>query len=243
MNLPKLTSIAFAALLGVSAQAQIITNYGQVVYPDSAWNGNWEGSGQAINNSFPWAAQTFTAPTAGPIYAYNVQFNVQNGATPSFTTAIYEWNNSTSTLGSLLSDTTATFDFTSNSGFNIYGANVVTNPGIGTVSLNVGAMYAIVIRRTDGGTSGIVQTGITNDAAEGTPYDGGTAFRSTNGTTFAAFPGGISDYAFWLSFDPNSLSPVPEPAVNGAIIGATLVAGLITWRRRNNKSAAPVAAA
>jgi hypothetical protein len=42
--------------------------------------------------------------------------------------------------------------------------------------------------------------------------------------------------AFWISFDPASLSPVPEPAVNGAIIGGLFVSGLLAWRRYGRKS-------
>lgn len=240
MKTSTLLAVFFAAFISVSAQAQIITNYGDTTYPGYGYGGNWDGSGNAVNNANPWAAQTFTAVSSTPIFAYNVQFNVQNGATPSFTTAIYEWTGSG--LGSIVANTTATFVFDTNSGFNPYGANVITNPGIGTVSLNAGSIYAIVIQRTDGGATGIVQTGFTSNI-DGTPYSGGAAYRSADGSTFSTV--GAGDYAFWISFESDILSPtVPEPAVNGAIIGALFVAGVIGWRRygKNAAASAPTAA-
>lgn len=244
-----LASFIFAALLGVSAQAQIITNYGDATYgAGSNWSGgSWDGaSGKSISNSTAplvgrWAAQTFTAPAAAgaTIYAYNFQLNV-NAATPTFTASIYEWSSSSgTTVGAPLAGTTTTFTVSS-SGFGLYGLNLVTNPGAG-VALTPGATYALVLTRTDLSTSGLVQYGY-DDTGSSNPgngeYAGGGAFRSSDGITYSSL--GANDMAFWISFDPNSLSPVPEPAVNGAIIGGVFVLGLVGYRRYGRKaSAAP----
>jgi hypothetical protein len=246
MTISKLTTLVFAAVASVVGHAQIITNYGQsYLYEDSNWNGNWTGSGQSVSNSTPlWAAQTFTATTSGPIYAYNVQLKALGSAQPTFTTSIYEWTGSG--LGAHIANTDATFAFTTNDDFGAYGSNVVTNPGLGTVALNAGSLYAIVIQRTDGGV-GTAQIGVTNDFEEsGIAYSGGMAYRSTNGTTYTTVAGGIADFAFWVSFSPTSLSPVPEPAVNGVIIGALFVTGLIArrrhWKRADSDSSVAGAA-
>ncbi|CAM3056832.1 hypothetical protein [Rariglobus hedericola] len=243
MKLLKLSSLAFAALLSVSAHAQIITNYGQSTYPGSPWNGNWSGAGTDIAAG-NWYAQTFIAPTTAAVFAYNIQFNVLNGATPSFTTSIYTWTGTT--LGTLVDFTSASFAYTNDSGFSPVGANVITNPGIGSTALDAGQVYALVIHRTDAGTSGIAQVGSANynPLSPGIAYAGGSAFVSGNGSTF--FDLGSTDFAFWVSFESDVLSPtVPEPAVNGAIIGALFVTGLFVWRRYGKKGAAsaPVATA
>lgn len=253
MKLSTQVTVFFAALLGVTAQAQIITNYGQATYSAAAnagvnygpWNGTWDGSsGKAINNSGSvgrWAAQTFIAPTSGSttVYAYNFQLN-SNISTAAFTSSIYTWTGTT--IGTLV-DPSTTASFTVGSvGFNPYGMNTVTNPGFG-VTLTPGATYALVLNRTDLGTTGIVQYGYDTtgtDAPGSGEYTDGGAFRSTNGTTFTALTG--NDMAFWISFNSNSLSPVPEPAVNGAIIGGVFVAGLMVWRRYGRKSAVPAPA-
>ncbi|MFA6289719.1 MAG: hypothetical protein WC661_20240 [Opitutaceae bacterium] len=249
MKRTTLVTLFFAALLGVSAQAQIITNYGQGTYAAGAgdngpisygtWDGSWDGqTGRTINNTGSvgrWAAQTFIAPTSGSstLYAYNFQLNSTVNA--SFTTSIYEWTGTTT--GTLVAGTTTSF--TASGTFNPYGMNLVTNPGFG-VTLTPGATYALVLNRTDLGVSGTVQFGYDTTGAD-TPgsgeYTGGGAFKSTTGVGAYTALGG-NDMAFWISFDAASLSPVPEPAVNGAIIGGLFVAGLLTWRRYGRKAAA-----
>lgn len=243
MNFSKLTSLAFAALLSVSAHGQIITNYGQGgVYSGSNWNGNWDGStGQAVNASpgvGAWWAQTFTAPVAGSttLYAYNFQLNIQSGTLPSFTVGIYEWSGSS--FGSGVANTGALFNSVADQNFSAYGTNVLANGGTGTV-LSPGALYAIVVHRTDTSTTGTVQVGM-DYGFSGTPYSGGGAYSSTTGSTFSPVGFGTSDLAFWVSFDPNSLSPVPEPAVSGSLIGAAFVGALLMRRRRKQKAAPAV---
>lgn len=242
MKTTTLTAVFFAAFISVSASAQILTNYGAATYPDMNYGGSWDGSsGRAINNggNGRWAAQTFIAPTSGSttIYAYNFQLNITGGATASFTTAIYEWSGNT--IGALVGDTSATFSNLTSYDFAPLGANIVNNPGIGA-TLVAGNLYALVINRTDLGTTGTVQIGY--DTSEGDnpgsgEYTDGQAFRSSTGTgSFSALGGGVADFAFWVSFDPNSLSPVPEPAVNGAIIGALFVTALATRRRYSKKA-------
>ncbi len=240
MKRTTLVTLFFAALLGVSAQAQIITNYGPATYgPTSNWSGTWDGSGAAnisnLGSVGRWAAQTFIAPSTpgATVYAYNFQLGV-SGTSANFTTAIYQWTGSTT--GSLVTGTDTSFTVTS-AGFNIYGVNNITNPGFG-VSLTPGATYALVLYRSDLGTTPTVQYGFdtTGVFSPGTgDYTNGGAFKSTNGTTYTALTG--ADMAFWISFDPASLSPVPEPAVNGAIIGGLFVAGLMAWRRYGRKAA------
>jgi len=126
--------------------------------------------------------------------------------------------------------------------------NTVTNPGFG-VTLTPGATYALVLNRTDLGATGIVQYGYdtTGFDAPGTgEYTDGGAYRYNGangfnpGTTYTSLS--PNDMAFWISFNSNSLSPVPEPAVNGAIIGGVFVAGLMVWRRYGRKSAVPAPA-
>lgn len=247
MNFLKLSSIAFAALVSVSAaSAQIITNYGQTIYPGSAWSGNWQGAGEDTQPG-RWYAQTFIPPASSTsnsqqIFAYNVQFNIQNGATPSFTTAIYEWDASTLTLvGNALEHTTANFTFSTDSGFNIYGANVITNPGIGTAFLDPAKTYAIVVQRVDDTPGGVAQIGSATHTffSSGTPYTDGGVYGSWSGSTFGSL-GADTDLAFWVSFSESSLSPVPEPAVSGTLIGAGFVGALLLRRRRKQKADAVV---
>ncbi len=254
MKLSTLITTLFAALLGVTAQAQIITNYGQGTYGPGAgnnngvqfgtWDGTWDGqSGRTINNNAAvgrWLAQTFTVPVSGSstVYAYNFQLN--STVNSNFTSSIYAWTGSTT--GSVVLGTTTSF--TANGSFNPYGMNLVTNPGFG-VTLTPGATYALVLNRTDLGTVGTVQSGYDTTGADSAlnsippgdagEYIGGGAFKSKDGSTYTSL--GANDLAFWISFDSASLSPVPEPAVNGAILGGLFVAGLLAWRRYGRKSA------
>lgn len=249
MKTSTLSAVFFAAFISVSAHSQILTNYGDATYPGYGYGGSWDGSsGRAINNGSNgrWAAQTFIAPTTGSttLFAYNFQLNISGGATASFTTAIYNWSGNS--IGTLVADTSASFNGLSSYDFSPLGANTVNNPGFGA-TLVAGQLYAIVVNRTDLGTTGTVQMGIdvTDQNNIDDPlnpisgsYTDGKAFRSSNGTTFSALSGGNNDFAFWVSFDENFLSPaVPEPAVNGAIIGALFVTGLIAWRRYGKKGA------
>ncbi len=254
MNRLTLTAVLFAAFTGVTASAQILTNYGDATYTDGRYVGSWDGSTGRGISAYPWAAQTFIAPTSGSttLYAYNFQVNVASGSTASFTTAIYAWSGNT--IGGQITSDVGTGVLT-NYDFEPVGVNTVSNPGFG-VTLNAGQLYALVIHRTDGG-GGTVQLG--EDTTEASNLDDplnpipgaymdGKAFRSTigtTGTTFSQLNSGNSDFAFWVSFDSNTLSPdqliaVPEPAVNGAIIGVLFVAGLAVWRRQSKKKATGV---
>jgi hypothetical protein len=247
-------AVLIAALTSVTASAQILTNYGDITYPDASYGGSWDGSsGRGINSGAPgtWAAQTFIAPVGGlQVYAYNFQLGIDvvSASRPSFTTAIYEWTGTT--LGAMVANSDATFTDVANRIFEPAGANVVTNPGLGTSALTAGGMYALVIHRLDPGTTGTVQVGYDLGENPVGNYEDGMAYRSIDGTTFSLLGGGSTDFAFWVSFDPNTLSPdqltaVPEPAVNGAILGAVFVAGLAAWRRRskNKNAGTPLAAA
>jgi hypothetical protein len=226
----------FAALLGASAQAQIITNYGQNTYGPTApggpyiWDGAWDGSeGLTASGVRTFMAQTFVVPVgAGTLYAYNIQVQRNTTVTtPTFTTAVYEWNTGTNNTVALISGTSASFSVTKND-FDIYGINYAIPSGI---TLDPFKTYAIVVQRTN--------TSVGNQPIIGTDsqdfvnsYQLGQAFRSQTGTTWNTTSLGGTDLAFWVSFASNSLSPVPEPAVNGAVIGAGLVAALAFQRRR-----------
>ncbi len=286
MKRTTLVTLFFAALLGVSAQAQIITNYGPNTYatvsPSGSsygpWEGSWNGSsGAGIGigtSSTSWAAQTFLTPSSGfsTVYAYNVQLNVVNLLAPAtFDVGLYAWSpqGATSTLGagnnfkadagSLVSGSNSTFTVASGQGFNPFGNNFVT----GGLTLDPNTIYAIIVKRTDTSASGVggaVQFGIDNtggtyvdglgdpvntDGSSGDYIQGGlytfqgvASGSNVAGINFTRTGGnGVNDMAFWVSFDPASLSPVPEPAVNGAIIGGLFVAGLLAWRRYGRKSA------
>ncbi|HSH95056.1 MAG TPA: hypothetical protein VK968_12975, partial [Roseimicrobium sp.] len=117
MKLSTQVTVLFAALMGVTAQAQIITNYGPGDgtsnsggaynaangYPAEAYTGTWDGgSGKSISPGF-FAAQTFLTPgVAGTVqlYAYNFQLNVSAPTIPNptfqptFTAGIYAWTGS-----------------------------------------------------------------------------------------------------------------------------------------------------
>jgi hypothetical protein len=285
MKRSTLITTFFAALLGVTAQAQIITNYGPQTYaqispttnqPYGSWSGSWNGAtggGVGIGTSSTrFAAQTFFTPSSGSstVYAYNVQLNVSNLSGPaSFNVGLYNWipgGNTTSsalgagnydkgTKGSLVSGSNTTFTVANNQGFNPFGNNFVT----GGIVLNANALYAIVIERTDtnvgnGIGTPVVQYGL--DQTGGTDYagltdgsvgdyvpgglyrfSGSASISNVLGTNFTrSGADGANDMAFWISFDAASLSPVPEPAVNGAILGGLFVAGLLAWRRYGRKS-------
>ncbi len=269
-----LGTILLAALLGATARAQIITNYGPGDYtntnsgaynpangfPVLDWNGSWDGgSGKAISPG-TYAAQTFITPGASgtvQLYAYNFQLNIQAPSTPNsnfhpaFTAAIYAWNpsgtgsgdnTSAGSLGTEVASTAFSVTPVIGEGFTLYGMNAVVAPGFGA-TLNAGQFYALVIQRTDtpsGNLTGsVVQYGWD---VGGTFSDGGLYANTGSGYVRSGNPG-AQDMAFWASFDPASLSPVPEPAVNGAILGGVFVAGLLAWRRYGRKSAVQAPAA
>ena len=258
-----LGTILFAALLGVTAQAQVITNYGQSTYGPSnlsgdnitygGWNGTWDGyTGSGIVPT-AYVAQTFMTPGAITdtvnLYAYNNQLIDLSGHTATFSAAIYAWTpsgaagtglnsgpgntlNGSIVNGSYVAGTNSTFDVTTPS-FGPYGNNFSNAGGI---ALMGGTIYALVIQRTDlaGGTA---QYGMDSTATVDGAYAGGSLYSSAAGTNFARIGApGYRDLAFWVSFQAETLSPVPEPAVNGAIIGGVFVAGLLIWRRYGRKS-------
>lgn len=261
MKLTTLGTLLFAALLGVTAQAQIITNYGQSTYGPAnlsgdgitygAWNGTWDGSTGTNISSGSYVAQTFLTPGTAldtvKLYAYNFQLIDLSGHTATFTSAIYSWtatgtagtganagpgNTSTGTKGSFVG---GTGNFAVNSSvFEPYGNNFSDAGGI---SLTGGTIYALVIQRTDV-TGDTAQYGVDTTASVDGAYAKGSLYSSAAGSSFARLGApGYRDLAFWVSFDAASLSPVPEPAVNGAIIGGVFVAGLMAWRRYGRKSA------
>ncbi len=258
-----LGTIFFAALIGVTAQAQVITNYGQSTYGPAnvsgdglnygGWNGTWDGyTGSGIAPG-AYVAQTFMTPGAITdtvnLYAYNTQLIDLSGHTATFSAAIYAWTASGTagtglnsgpgnTLdgsivnGSYIAGTNSTFNVTS-SVFGPYGNNFSNAGGI---ALTGGTIYALVIQRTDL-TGGTAQYGMDSTATVDGAYAGGSLYSSSAGTNFARIGApGYRDLAFWVSFQAETLSPVPEPAVNGAIIGGLLVVGLIAWRRYGRKS-------
>jgi hypothetical protein len=236
----------FAALLGSIAQAQIITNYGQNTYGPLApggpyaWNGAWDGSeGLTASGVRTFMAQTFVVPAgSGTLYAYNIQVQRNNTVTvPTFTTAIYEWNTGTNNTVALISGTSASFSVTQND-FDIYGVNYAIPSGI---TLDPFKTYAIVVQRTN--TSVGNQPVIGTDSQDvSNSYQLGQAFRSSTGTSWNTTALSGTDLAFWVSFASNSLSPVPEPAVNGAVIGVGLVVMLAFQRRRKAAKASEMAA-
>lgn len=279
-----LTVTFFAALLGVTAQAQVLTNYGTGTYnagsgfPNQPWSGSWDGAtGVGIgtgNSSTSWAAQTFLTPTAGSstVYAYNVQLNVVNLLAPAtFSIGLYAWspqgttsplgsgNNFKANAGALVSGSGTTFTVQSGQGFNPYGNNFVT----GGIALNPATIYALIVNRTDNSPSGpgaavqygndstggsyvdsfgntVLTNGTSGDYVQGGLYTFQGAASGTNvaGVNFTRSGGiGVNDMAFWMSFDPQALTPVPEPSVNGAILGCVFVAGLLAWRRYGRKDA------
>ena len=263
-----LGTIIFAALLGVTAQAQIITNYGPGDFtntnsgaynpandfPVLDWNGSWDGgSGKAISpNNF--AAQTFIAPGVSgtvQLYAYNFQLNIQaptipnSNFHPAFTSAIYVWNpsgtgsgdnTSTGSLGAQLTPTLVVNPVIGE-GFTIYGTNAVVAPGFGQ-TLNAGQFYALVIQRTDTPTGNLTGSVVQYGWDVGGTFSDGGLYTNTGSGYNRSGNAGVQDMAFWASFDAASLTPVPEPAVNGAIIGSLFVTGLLVWRRYGSKSTA-----
>lgn len=278
MKRTTLGTILFAALFGVTAHGQIITNYGPNTYntiPDINPNGSWNGTtGNLIGptgNASSVSAQTFVAPST-TLFAYNIQLNVTGLLSPAtFSIGIYSWNptaptsslgdsnNFKGTIGSLVAGSDNTFSVSS-AGFNPYGNNFVT----GGITLSPGAIYAIVLTRTDSNSGGTVQYGYdttggnyvdgfgdpaltdgsAGDYVQGGLYtfQGAPSGSNVLGTNFTRSGGtGAQDMAFWMSFQAESLSPVPEPAVNGAIVGVMVVAGLMAWRRYGRKSAEPSA--
>lgn len=266
MKLSTQVTVFFAALLGVSAQAQILTNYGPGDgtntnggaynaangYPAEAYTGTWDGgSGKSISPSF-FAAQTFLTPGVSglvQLYAYNFQLNVSAPVVanptfhPTFTAGIYAWtgsgvgsggNTSLGTKGALVDGTQFSFTPVIGEGFTIYGTNSVTAPGFGS-TLDANTIYALVIQRTDTPIGSVAGSVVQYGYDVGGNYVDGQLYTSTAGSSFSQASG--QDMAFWASFQAESLSPVPEPAVSGALIGAAFVVGLVTVRRYRNKKA------
>ncbi len=280
-----LATLVFAALLGLSAQAQIITNYGvgdgtstnsgaynaANGYSQENYSGTWDGgSGQSISPG-TFVAQTFLTPGLSgtvQLYAYNFQLNIQapNVANPTFnptfTAALYAWTpsgtgtggntttGSINLLGGPVAGSSTSFTPVIGGGFSLYGTNAVPAPGFGA-TLDANTIYALVVQRTDPAPTGsitgsVVQYGFDNGGSSlgGASYVDGGLYSSTLGSSYARFGGaGVNDMAFWVSFTSQSLSPVPEPAVSGMMIGGALVIGFIAIRRLRNKSASLVAPA
>ena len=267
MKRTTLITVIFAALLGATAQAQVITNYGQNTYGPGnlsgdgvaygVWNGSWDGATGTNIVSGAYVAQTFLTPGAITdtvnLYAYNTQLIDLSGHTATFSAAIYAWTgsgiagtglnsgsgntqNGSIVNGSPVAGTNSTFNVTS-SVFGPYGNNFSNAGGI---SLTGGTIYALVIKRTDL-TGDTAQYGVDTTATVDGGYADGSLYSSAGGTNFSRtnYPA-YRDLAFWVSFQAESLSPVPEPAVNGAIIGGLFVVGLIAWRRYGRKSAVQV---
>ena len=258
-----LGTIIFAALLGATAQAQVITNYGQNTYGPAnlsgdgiaygVWNGTWNGADGTTITTGNYVAQTFLTPGTTldtvSLYAYNFQMIDISGHTATFSAAIHAWsqtgaagtgsnsgpgNTSTGTKGSLVGGTADNFGVSSA----VYGPYGNNFSDAGGISLTGGTIYALVIQRTDV-TGDTAAYGFDPTATVDGAYATGSLYSSAGGTAFSRLGApGYRDLAFWISFDAQSLSPVPEPAVNGAIIGGLFVAGLIAWRRYGRKSAA-----
>ena len=276
MKFTALTTFVFAALLGVSAQAQIITNYGNGTYNTGSgypglYSGSWNGTTGNLISPGGYAAQTFSTGSATSLYAYNLQLNLSSASSnATFTTAVYSWSTSNPNAGSgmkgtLVAGSVANFNLSNGTGFNPFGNNFADAGGL---TLLPNTVYAIVLQRTDSGagSGSVVQygydvTGGSYQEADGVDFflgdpgvtaDGNTngslgdyvsggLYTSTNGTNFTRSGGaGNEDMAFWVSFSSTSLSPVPEPAVSGAIIGGLLVAGLVTVRRLRKPKASDV---
>lgn len=240
--------IAFALALGsiaTVAKAQITVGAAPWIVSDNTFN-NPIGGTQDF-------AETFHTPDASHAQLDSLTLYLQGeaGGTPggNFNAYVTEWNTSTQTVSGAPLWTSST---ASSLGISTSSPTAFTF-STGGLALNAADTYALVIllQSASGVGSDVVFSTHDNPYAGGNPYilsgaslSSGAGLSTLTSSSFETQFGGPYDLAFSATFSGGAgVSPVPEPATPGLLIGAgfALVAGYRHLRRRAATATPPPA--